>query len=421
MKYKWIKELPWKKGLEQVADTLDYLIESESLIIPFIKKNPYIEEKNQWPKVKNLVFSSLNRRIYSGGGGKSRQGFLYWTKGLETFGYAGKPKRPTYKIGDDGIPSHKPDIDIAVVPSGSTTSPKVIEQMKIFTSLGIKTFLITYTTPEKLEERRNKEGTLESAWDTFKTQDQSEEQVIYLPQRKSERQGIAAPLNTEFESNLKPVGTALADSMKKYHEFYEGSDTIPLKTISDTMGSCFNYYKHCLVPFLFEYQNQIYDTVQLIKDPEISAVRIFSPGINSMAGNGAMIRFSNIFDTEEKNVRTITSETFDSEGSSDLRSDTLLMVYAIKGNELFVHPIMREAKKKNVKHIVYIGNPKSESLTKLATIVIGIPWSFWGYDGVFGGLGPLGMELLNDAISAQVGKDLGRAEGYLRKHHSQHD
>jgi hypothetical protein len=401
----------WKEGLENFEGTLYFLKESIDLNHKLVK--------TQWPNVENLVKSCIYRRNFFGGSLKSLESSKYGAEGLRRVGYTGRHRPATYSIDQKNLPSHNPEIDHAIITTGSTTTKPVVQQMETFIACGVKTSMVTFTTPEMLEERRKKEH-IPSAWDFFKKQKGFEKQVIYLYQRdpKERENPLFAPMNSEFENNSKLTWTAMADCIKEYHSLYEDSGMIPLKTVSDTMLSCEDYLTHELIPCSQKYQDRIYNSIQAIKNSQ--DIRLVASGPNTMGRNSFMIRLENCgFNGREKTVDVINSESYGREGSSDIDVNTLVIGISADGKDVFTQMIMEEAKKKKAKQRIFIGNPYSE-MAKYATEVIPIPWSIHGYNGVFGGFGYLGIEFVLDSMISQIAKELGITEEDMRREHSQH-
>jgi len=415
-----ITSLDWKPEVGNFAGTIAYLTGATMETLIDIKR------RRQWTNIEKIIKSAIYKKNYGCGGGRSLWRFKYFTKGLEIKGYSGRPQNACYTTRDEPLPSHDPNIDNAILASYSTTSPEAVKGAKIFAEQGVNTSLITGTTPKMLEDKRKKEGWKESAWEYLKKQKDWKRQVVYLFQKEDEEKEQLAALNTEFEFKLGPVSIGFANCIGLYHDIYdvipgryEESEAIPLKTISDTIESFYYYIIKRLVPSFNKNQDLIYKLIQLIL--EANEIRHVSPYLNSIEGKCLEIRLGTLGynKREGKSVKAITSENYGSEGSSDLKPDTLLILNALEGTEVFANQISREAKKKKVNNIVYVGDPDS-GIAKNATMIIPIPEMVHRYHGVISLCYP-SVGLLYDGVTSQIKHDLGYTEGKMREEHSQHD
>jgi len=419
MKHEYIEQYNWMPELEKCIGAIDFLVGASNEILPDIRK------WHQWPNIDFLIRSAIYRENWAGGGGRSLEQLKYWTDGLRIKGYSGRPRKSTHATDEKNLPSHNPEIDNAILASGTTTSPEAVKEANIFLKQGVNLSLITATTPKILEERLKRGETKESVWDHFKEKyGDWNKRVVYLFQDDTEEKKELASLNTPFERKLGLISIGLVNSIDVYHDRYdvypgrfEGSETIPLIAISNTISNFLYYFKNRVVRSINRSQKQIYKVVEKIA--EAHDIRHVSPYLNFREGTCFEIRLGNLgYNKEGKTVRAITSENYGSEGSSDLRSDTLLFVIALEGTEVFAYQIMKEAKKKRVRDRIYVGDSTSK-IAKYATLVIPIPEPVHRYKGVIN-LGYPAIGFILDGITAAVKYELGMTEQQLRENHSQH-
>jgi hypothetical protein len=339
-------------------------------------------------------------------------------------GYTGRPREAVYTTADRNLPSHDPGIDNAILATCSTTSPEAVKEAKIFAEQKVNMSMITATTPEILEEKRKNEKFKESAWDQIKQQGDWEKRVVYLTQDETKEKKLFTPLNTPYEHKLGLFLIGFVNTMGIYHNKYsthpsgyEKSDNIPLKAFSDTLESWLFYCQNRLIPSIHKSQKPICDSIQAILNAY--EIRHVSPYVNSIEGNCLEIRLANLgYSKKGKSVKAITSENFGHEGSTDLKSDTVLIVNALTGTEVFAHTIIEEGVKKRVENIIYMGDPDSD-IAKHATIVIPIPESVHRYSGIIS-LGYPAMGVVYDAMTSQLMHDLNMTEEKLWENHSEH-
>jgi hypothetical protein len=307
---------------------------------------------------------------------------------------------------------------VGIVATGSTTTSQAIQAMKTLTAEKVKTFLWTYTPLEEIRERQKKEHT-ESVWDYFCQQEGYEKRVIFFPMREvsekdDKRRATLAPLGSKFEINIADVCTGMSDCIQDYHLRCEGSNTVPLKTMSYTLEYFKKYLSNLLIPSCYKYQDEIFDFVNDIMNS--NHVKIVASGEADMVGSCFVTRLVHCgFDGYIKSVHMIRSTDYGPPGSSNITSDDLVVGLSVSAESAHTRAVMKEAVKKRAKKIFLItSNPFAD--LEVDEVII-LPPTYAGYRGE---LAHLGLYVLLDAVISQVAKNRGLDEKDMARLHSQY-
>ncbi|MDI6826584.1 MAG: hypothetical protein QMD36_05390 [Candidatus Aenigmarchaeota archaeon] len=405
MRYKWREEL------KTLRASLFYFERCSDELIKTVD--------NQWDAIEYMISCVINSRLFCAGGGRTGKSLKILPYRMKNFlGYDGRTRPCTYMIGEDeNIPSHRHD-DVGIVATGSATTWQAIQAMKTLTANKVKTFLLTYTPLEEIRERQKKEH-IESVWDYFSQQEDYKKRVIFLPMREAsekddKKRATLAPLGSKFEINTANFCTGMTDCIQDYHLRCEGSDTVPLKTMSYTLNYFKKYLSNLLIPGCYKYQDEIFDFVNDIM--ESNHIKIVASGEADMVGSCFVTRLVHCgFDGYLKSVHMIRSTDYGPPGSSNITSDDLVVGLSISAESAHTRAIMKEAVKKKAKKIVLITSNPHPDLEVDKVIII--PPTYAGYRGE---LAHLGLYVLLDGVISQVAKNKNIDEKDMIRLHSRY-
>lgn len=387
----------------------------------------------QWPNIEYMIGSVVNKRGFGHASGRTLQALKFLSYNMKNrLGYDGNTRPCFYIVAEDpNVTAHYPDKDVGIIVTGSTTTGPAVQGAKVLSEEGVKMFLITYSSLEavKKRQRKYKEETgkeLESVWDYLVKQDDFEKHVVYIPSRYSDlnkqrreeedrKRASLAPMGTKFEDCAALFFEGMLDTIADYHLRYEGSETIPVKTMSDTIKFFIDYYDKSLVPGCYKIQDDIYD---FIKDlTKSNHVKIAPSGESEIVGRSFTIRLANCgLDGLGKSVHIVDSSNYGPPGSSNIKAEDLVIGISVSGLSSHTINIMKEAERKGTKKIwLLTSNPHSELSDISKTLVI--PSTYPGYTREFG---HLGAQIFLDATIAQLAKNLGLDEKDLRDLHSRY-
>lgn len=415
----------WWPELETFKESLFFLKDAVGEVGDMIS--------TQWPNIEYMIGSVINKRGFGHASGRTLQSLKFLSYNMKNrLGYDGNARPCFYIVAEDpNVTAHYPDKDVGIIVTGSTTTSPAVQGAKVLSEEGVKMFLITYSPIDAIGERQKKykEETgkeLESVWDYLVKQDDFERHVIYLPSRYSNlnkrrrseddrKRASLAPMGTKFEDCAALFFEGMLDTIEDYHLRYEGSETIPVKTMSDTIKFFTDYYDKSLIPGCHKIQDDIYDFIQDITNS--GHVKIAPSGESEIVGRSFIIRLANCgFNGLGKSVHIIDSSNYGPPGSSNIRAEDSVIGLSISGLSSHTINIMKEAEKKKAKKIWLItSNPHSE-ISDIAKNLI-IPSTYPGYSREFG---HLGTQIFLDATIAQLAKNLGLDEKDLRDLHSRY-
>ena len=371
---------------------------------------------DQWPSIGYMIGSIVNRRITGAGEDRSRLAFKHLAYPLKNqLGYDGTV-RPCIRIyGEDPtLSSYNPRIDVGLLVSGRSFTRDAVDLAKILRQDQVETFILTYASKEAIEQAR-KAGKVkksdESALDFLKYPDSKH--IINLPARRDTEPlartvSNVSPEATRFETSAAVLSKGIADCIKDYHLRYDGSKTIPTKTVARTIDSFESYFGNCLIPFCNKNQEQLIAILQEIE--KANHIRIPVAGEGDILGRWFIMRGEHLgFDGIKKSIQVIDSANYGTPGSSNIRKEDLVLGISMGGTSGHTKNVMEEAMKKEVvKRIFITSNPYSNEISRYATSTLVMPHTVPGYYGEFA---HLGFQIILDACISQVANDMGIKNG----------
>jgi hypothetical protein len=221
MRYNWNKDLKPNQNLKTFGSALSYFKECmDELILQF---------NGQLSNLGNLMNSIADHRIYIGAADRTQYSISVLKYLLRRYcSYDGQHRPDILIIGKDpNIPINDPNIDVGIVASGTSFSETAVNAMNVLTDGNVKTFFLTYTTPEKAKEEQEKQKQqgkkpMPSVWDRFVEQKDYKDRVIYFPMteeswRRERKRASLAPLGAKFEESITAASVAIADGIRFYH------------------------------------------------------------------------------------------------------------------------------------------------------------------------------------------------------------
>jgi hypothetical protein len=402
----------WKKELKTLGASLFYY---EHCADELIKKID-----SQWETIDYMISSIINRRFFTapfiGRTGKSLKILPYEMKNF--LGYDGRTRPCAYVIfEDDNITRHKRN-DVAIVGTGTTTTGQAIQAMEILTDSKVKTFLWTHTTLEEMRKKQKRKPR-KSAWDYFVKQPDFEKHVLYLPKRESnqkdnQKRGSLSPLGSRFEIDTAVTARSVSDCIRDYHLRCEGTDTIPLKTMSYSLDYYKRYLSDVLIPHCHKYQDKIIEFADDIMGS--NHIKVVASGESDLIGSCCVTRIAHFeYDGRGKSVNMIRSTDYGPPGSSNLTSDDFFIALSISGGSKHTNAVVEEAVKKRVKKISLITSIPKTNL-KVDSILT-LPYTYPGYQGE---LAHLGLYVFLNSVIAQIAKNKHKDEKDMERLHSQY-
>jgi len=365
----------------------------------------------QWPSIGYMIGSIVNKRITGAGEDRSRLAFKYLAYPLRNqLGYDGTVRPCVRVYGEDPtLSTYDPRIDVGIMVSGRSFTRATVDLAKILRQDEVEAFILTYASKEAIEKARElgkiKESD-ESVLDFLKYPDNNH--IINLPARRGTEPlartvSSVSPEATRFETSVTVLFKGIGDCIKDYHLRYDGSKTIPTKTIAATTDCFKSYFENRLIPFCYENQEQLVALLQEIEST--NHIRIPVAGEGDILGRWFRMRGEHLgFDGIKKSIQVIDSANYGTPGSSNIRKEDLVLGISMSGTSGHTKNVMEEAMKKGAtKRIFITSNPYSDEISRYSTSTLVIPYNVPGYYGEFA---HLGFQIILDACISQAAGDM---------------
>ena len=425
MRYNWNKDLKEGQDLSIFGSALGYLKECNDELI--------LQVGTQGTVIENLINSMANRRVYIGASDRTQFAFSFLQYELgRCCCYNGEVRPDVYIVGKDAnVPANVPATDIGIVISGSSLTNPAVNAMDVLTDSKVKTFFLTYTTPEqaKEEQKRIKDETgkiVPSVWDYFVKQHRYEERIIYLPMReqiyrREKRRASLAPMGTKFELNAGTTAMGLANGLRTYHASKNGNmqKETPIVSFLNTLANLRKLLDNDLPEQCYNTRFDIADFIQdLYGIPHKKLVGFGESEINVNSFVNRLTHCEHLGKGEKyennKSVHILKSAYFGS-----ISKNNMGIGISQSGDNPYTSFIMDEMKKQNPERIYLVtchSEPKIKSFDKkivLPPVISGneeaIPNIELGYLTIFTFL---------DSCIVQLANKMGLDEEDMKNFHS---
>jgi hypothetical protein len=432
MRYNWNSGLKPNQNLHTFGDALSYFKECGDEL--FVKVN------NQVKTFESMMESMADHRIYIVASDRTQYAFTHLQYVLRRYcSYNGKIRPNIFMVGKDAnVPVNDPETDVGIVVSGSSFTKSVVNGMEVLADEGVKTFFLTYTTPEKAREEQQKqkqEGKelKPSVWNYFIKQKNFkknfEERVIYLPMGeqswgRERKRGSLAPQGTKFELGAGITAIGFGNGLYIYHSM-EGnnkSKETPIETLLNTVGGFRDYLAHDLMEKCYNSRFEIADFVQdLFEIPHKKLVGFGESEINVNSFGNRLTHCEHLgkgkkLDKENRSVEIIKSAYTGFVGKNDL-----VIGISKSGDNPYTGFILAEAMEENPEKIYLItSHPKPAIETYTKKIVLPPIISTDREETPKSCLDYMGIYVFLDSCIAQLAENLSLDEEDMKKLHSRY-